>query len=116
MALQGFGIVFVMIVAATILFNVHLPIPTLGAWIVVLAMLSLAALGGSGLAMLAADRVQEHEPRLSAYAALMRGAALVVVPGLLPVFGWFLVGPALLFVGVGAGVRALRLASPPVLG
>ena len=116
MALQGFGIVLVMIVAATILFNVHLPIPTLGAWIVVLAMLSLAALGGSGLAMLAADRVQEHEPRLSAYAALMRGAALVVVPGLLPVFGWFLVGPALLFVGVGAGVRALRLASPPVLG
>jgi hypothetical protein len=63
----------------------------------------------------AAGRVQEHEPRLSPYAALMRGAALVVVPGLLPVFGWFIIAPAMLFVGVGAGTKALHIV-PPVQG
>lgn len=113
MALRGFGIAAVLIVATLVLFNLHNPLSTVAAWIVLLALLSLAALGGSGLALLAADRVQDHEPRLSPYAALMRGAALVVVPGLLPVFGWFLVGPAMLFVGVGAGTNALVIARPP---
>lgn len=114
MALRGFGIALLVTIAAVVLFSIHRPLPTLLAWLVVLGLLSLAALGGSGLTMLAADRVQEHEPHLSPYAALMRGAALVVVPGLLPVFGWFLVGPAMLFVGVGAGTKALVIAKPAV--
>jgi hypothetical protein len=59
--------------------------------------------------MLLADRVLEHEPKISPYAALMRGAALVVVPGLLPVLGWFLVAPVMLFVGLGASTKALRI-------
>ena len=116
MALLGFGIALVMTIVITVLFKLPEPISKLAAWVLLLAMLSLAALGGSGLACLAADRVQEHEPRLSPYAALMRGAALVVVPGLLPVFGWFLVGPAMLFVGIGAGTRALVVSRPPVTG
>ena len=114
MALRGFGIAFVLIVAIFVLAKIPLPIAKLAAWTLVLALLSLAALGGSGLALLAADRVQEHEPQLSPYKALTRGAALIVVPGLLPVFGWFLVAPAMLFVGVGAGTKALVLARPPV--
>ena len=113
MALRGFGIALVMTIGTIVLFGLHRPLPTVAAWIVLLAMLALASLGGSGLALLAANRVKDHEPDLSFYAALMRGAALVVVPGLLPVFGWFLVGPAMLFVGVGAGMSALVLARPP---
>ena len=116
MGLRGFLIATVVIVAVIALASLHRPAAVLLAWLIVLSLLSLAALGGSGLAMLAAERVQEQEPRLSAYAALMRGAALVVVPGLLPVFGWFLVGPAMLFVGVGAGTKALRVTRPPVQG
>jgi hypothetical protein len=113
MGLRGFAIALVMIVATIFLARLPFPMAKLAAWGIMLALLSLAALGGSGLALLAADRVQEHEPQLSPYKALMRGAALVVVPGLLPVFGWFLVGPAMLFVGVGAGTNALVVARPP---
>jgi len=116
MALRGFGIALVLIVAIIVLAKLPFPVAKLAAWVLVLGLLSLAALGGSGLAMLAADKVQEHEPQLSPYKALMRGAALIVVPGLLPVFGWFLVGPAMLFVGVGAGTRALVVARPPAQG
>jgi hypothetical protein len=104
-----------LIIAVILLASLHRPIAVLAAWLIVLTLLSFAALGGTGLAMLAAERVQEHEPRLSAYASLMRGAALVVVPGLLPVFGWFLVGPALLLIGVGAGTKALRSPAPPLV-
>ena len=82
-----------MILAAAILFKIPSPLIKAIAWLDLLSMLSLAALGGSGLAILIARRVRDQEPELSAYAALMRGAALVVVPGLLPVFGWFLVTP-----------------------
>ncbi len=116
MGLRGFGIALVVVVAILALAQYQLPITKLAITGILLALLSLAALGASGLAMLAADRVLENEPNLSPYAALMRGAALVVVPGLLPVFGWFLVAPAMLFVGIGAGTRALRLATPPVQG
>jgi hypothetical protein len=112
--LRGFGLTLLMVIAAIILFKIPQPIFKAMAWLDLLAMLSLAALGGSGLAMVMARRVRDQEPQLSAYAALMRGAALVVVPGLLPVFGWFLVAPIMLIVGIGAGTKALRLA--PVSG
>ena len=110
---RGAALGILMIVASIVLFRLHQPFFTLVAWLIVLAVLSLAALGGSGMALLMAGRVRTHEPQLSAYAALMRGAALVVVPGLLPVFGWFLVAPLMLFVGIGAGTNALRLTPKP---
>ena len=113
MALRGFLIAAVLLIAAIVLSKVQMPLAKLGALTIFLSFLSLAALGCSGLATLVAGRVQEQEPRLSAYAALMRGAALVVVPGLLPVFGWFLVGPAMLFVGIGAATtRSVPTANP----
>jgi hypothetical protein len=108
--LRGLGLTLVMVFVAVILFKIPNPLIKAIAWLDLLSMLSLAALGGSGLAMLIARRVRDQEPQLSAYAALMRGAALVVVPGLLPVFGWFLVTPIMLVVGIGAGTKALRLA------
>lgn len=112
--LRGFLLTLVMVIAAIVLFKIPQPLFKAIAWLDLLTMLSLAALGGSGLAMVMAHRVRDQEPQLSAYAALMRGAALVVVPGLLPVFGWFLVAPIMLVVGIGAGTKALRLA--PVAG
>lgn len=109
MAGQGLASTTVLVILSLVLLQQPLPILKLAGWAIALALLSLAALGLSGLCLVMAARVQEHEPSLSPYAALMRGAALVVVPGLLPIFGWFLVAPAMLAVGVGAGTRAIRL-------
>ncbi len=108
---RGLVLTVLTVIVAIVLVQVHKPVFVAITWLLVLSVLSLAALGGSGLAMLMARRIQAHEPHLSAYTALMRGAALVVVPGILPVFGWFLVAPVMLIMGVGAGTRALRLVS-----
>ena len=110
MGLLGAVLTFVLLFTAIVLLKNPLPLVKLIGWFALLSNLSLGALGCSGLAMVMAGRVKQHEPQLSAYAALMRGAALVVVPGILPIFGWFLIAPLVLIVGVGAGTRALRLA------
>lgn len=108
--MAGLGLVSTAVLALLSLSLLQQPLPLLklAGWAIALSLLSLAALGCSGLCLVMAKRVQEHEPALSPYAALMRGAALVVVPGILPIFGWFLVAPAMLAVGVGAGTRAIR--------
>lgn len=108
MGVRGLIIASVMLFGSVVLLQSPFPAVKLLGWIVMLALFSLAALGGSGLCLLMATRVSDREPNLSAYAALMRGAALVVVPGLLPIFGWFLVAPAMLAIGVGAGTKAIR--------
>jgi hypothetical protein len=114
MGLLGTGITALLFVGGILLLQQPLPLVKLVGWMLLLANLSLAAMGCSGLATIMAGRVQKHEPNLSAYAALMRGAALVVVPGILPFFGWFLIAPAVLLVGVGAGTKALRVIHSPV--
>ncbi|MBZ0213988.1 MAG: hypothetical protein K8H99_09330, partial [Nitrospirae bacterium] len=43
----------------------------------------------------------------SPYAALSRGTVVLVVGCLFPLLGWLVFAPILLFVSVGAGVRAL---------
>jgi hypothetical protein len=57
---------------------------------------------------LASRRIRALDASISPFSALSRGAALVVLPSLLPVLGWFLVGPLLFFVGLGAGIRSLK--------
>lgn len=106
----GWGVVLTAILgfAGLVLLGNPAPVAKLVGWLIMLTLLSLAALGASGLSLVLGGRVRDNEPHLSTYAALMRGAALVVVPGLLPVLGWFLVAPVVLLLGVGAGTRALR--------
>lgn len=86
------------------------PIPgsRLVGMILLVAMLAFAAVGGAGVALIAARRIRTLDSAVTPFAALCRGAALVVVPSFFPVLGWFLVAPVLFFVGLGAGLHTLR--------
>ena len=84
-----------------------LPPAKLVGWVLILALLAVAALGMAGITLVAAERLQTLEPNLSPYACLVRAAAIMVVPGILPILGWFLIGPLLLIAGTGAGWSAL---------
>jgi hypothetical protein len=74
-----------------------------------LGLAGTAALGAGGLALLVADRIRGLDPRLSPFAALGRGAALMVLAGLVPLLGWFLVTGTAFLVSLGAGLAVLRL-------
>lgn len=76
-------------------------------WVMYLALLVITAFGFSGLAGLVAQRLAQLEPSLTPYGALSRGAMLCVLATLVPLVGWFVVGPLTLFASVGAGLGAL---------
>lgn len=99
-----------------VLLSSPLPAAKLLGLSLVLSVLSVTAIGMAGLARIAADRIGELEPSLSAYACMVRGAAIVVIPAILPFLGWFVVAPVLLFVGAGAGMSAVfsRSSSPVI--
>jgi hypothetical protein len=93
-----------------------LPVGKLLGWLMILALLATSALGLAGLARIIAARVAQMEPNLSEYACLVRAAMVLVVPGILPFLGWFLIAPLLLFAGAGAGMAAvLARAEKPVV-
>lgn len=74
---------------------------------ILLMLLSVAAIGAGGLSSLVGERMQPMDPSLSAYKAVGRGAAIVVVATLLPFVGWWVFTPIVLSVSLGAGVAAL---------
>jgi hypothetical protein len=92
-----------------------LPAAKLIGWVVVLAHLAISALGMAGITLIAAERLQRLEPSLSPYACLVRAAAIMVIPGILPVLGWFLIGPLLLLAGAGAGWNAVMVRNRTVV-
>lgn len=114
-----------LLVAATIglvgvlLISVPNPVAKIVGTLIYVALLSVSAVGGAGMALAAARRVRELDPDASAFAALARGAGLIVLSCLVPLLGWFGLAPILLLIGLGAGVqslsgRALALAPEPV--
>ena len=90
------------------------PVPgvKLVGWGVLMTILSIAAVGSSGSAMLASRRLKRLDPDITPYAALSKSAAFIVIAGLLPVLGWFLIVPLLLCVSTGAGLTALKAREP----
>jgi hypothetical protein len=104
--LAGFGVALIGIPFSVVAFQ--LPGGRLIGMILILTMLMLAAIGGAGISLLAARRIRALDTSISPFSALSRGAAIVVLPSLLPILGWFLVAPLLFFVGLGAGVRTLK--------
>ena len=76
-------------------------------WLMLAVLLLLATLGSAGISRVAAGRIQTLDPGQSEFTALWRGSGLLVLAGLLPVFGWFVLFPLQLFLGVGAGLAAL---------
>ncbi|MBW3623862.1 MAG: hypothetical protein KY468_10695 [Armatimonadetes bacterium] len=72
-----------------------------------LGLLAVSALGGGGLATIMAERVRRQDGGLSPFAALGRGAALLVIVANIPFFGWFLLLPVMTVVSLGLGIRTL---------
>ena len=72
-----------------------------------LVVFGLAALGGGGLVLLVAERLQEFDPKLRPFVALNRGALLIVASGLVPLLGLFVIFPAVLAMGMGTAVQAI---------
>jgi hypothetical protein len=107
---SGFVIAIIGIVGSIALMNLPNGLVKLLGWVLLLAMLSLGALGGGAVAKLMAQRVQQSETRLSHFGALLRGAAIPVVSSLLPFVGWFVFLPLGLSAALGAGWSSLRTA------
>lgn len=105
----GIGALIVAVggVGGVVLLNQPNGLLKLFGWALLLGLLAVSALGGGGLVLLASDRVRGMEPRFSAFAALGRGAGLLVVAGLVPLLGWFLIAPLMLVASLGAGCQAL---------
>ncbi len=72
-----------------------------------LGLFALGLIGAAGVATLVGERLRHMDANLSPYAALSRGTVVLVVGCLFPLLGWLVFAPILLFVSVGAGVRAL---------
>lgn len=84
------------------------PLVKLAGWILTLTLLGIAAVGTAGISQAAGGRIRQFEPEMSAYPAMVRGAAYVVGATMLPILGWFLFAPLLLAASLGAGWKAMR--------
>jgi hypothetical protein len=105
---RGVGVVLTLGLFGFILIaQVPNPVIKLVGWVIVLAILSVAALGMAGIALSAGERLQKLAPGMNHYAAFTRGAAFLIVGCVLPVVGWLGFGPVLYLASIGAGIKAL---------
>src|SRR5690606_33713180 len=70
-------------------------------------LIGVGILGTAGISAAVGRRIQDLDPGMAAYPAMVRGAAFVVGGTLLPIFGWFAFGPVLFLGALGAGWKAL---------
>ncbi|GIW56546.1 MAG: hypothetical protein KatS3mg082_2979 [Nitrospiraceae bacterium] len=103
-----------LIILSIILSSLPLPMAKLAGLMGFTITVLLAAIGGAGLSRLIANRVMRHDPDVSAYSALTRASGLIVAAAAFPVVGWFVIGPILLVLALGAGVLSVvqRVGSP----
>ena len=97
------------------------PAPPLGVTIFI-AEIGVIVFGAGGFARFAARRIEEHGGATSEYDAIARGAGLLVLAQLMPLFGWLLMVPYVLIASFGAGCLgivsrrvAIGTAAPPTL-
>lgn len=76
-------------------------------------LLFVAAVGGAGVAGAAARRIREMDPEISPFSALVRGAGVLVLSGILPFLGWFGIAPIALLISLGAGTLAVLKRTVP---
>jgi hypothetical protein len=89
-----------------------MPAIKLAGLILSLGLLSIAAVGAGGLALMVGRRMQPLDPSLSAYRAVGRGAAILVAATLVPFVGWWVFGPIVLAASLGAGFSAVFNRAP----
>jgi hypothetical protein len=88
---------------------VQLPNPLLKlvGMLIMSGYLGCVMVGASGVAKLAAQRIQDlTNQQESQFASYGKASWYLVVAGLLPVLGWFLFAPLMMVVGGGAGLKA----------
>ncbi|GMV88818.1 MAG: hypothetical protein AMXMBFR81_17490 [Chthonomonas sp.] len=105
--LSGAAIVAIGVFLGAVLSNIPNGLTRLLGFSAFLGLLALGLLGAAGIATLVGERLRHLDANLSPYAALSRGTVVLVVGCLFPLLGWLVFAPILLFVSVGAGVRAL---------
>lgn len=105
--LKGLGITVVVGVIGIAFLSSPLPPLKLVGMTIITGTLAIAAVGGGGLSKLLGQRMKALQPEMSDYGLICRGASLVFICALSPIIGWFLIGPAVLGMSVGAGVRAI---------
>ena len=104
---HGLAILLTLGLLGVVLLVNPLPLLKLVGWVVTLALLACASVGLSGISQAAGRRIQDLDPMMPAYPAMVRGAAYVVGATILPVLGWFAFGPLLLLASIGAGWKAV---------
>lgn len=82
------------------------PVAKLLAWLMLGYAVWLASLGASGVASSLACAIRQHDPGMLSYAARSRAALVLCFATMLPVIGWFVFGPILLLVSLGAGIAS----------
>lgn len=103
----GLFATFVFLLVSTVLSSLPLPVLKLLGLFGYTMTLGLAAVGSAGLARLLANRIMRHDPEVSAYSALTRGAGLLVAASAFPVLGFFIIAPLVIILSIGAGAIAL---------
>lgn len=82
-----------------------------GGWLIalliILALLTGAAIGLAGLVLLLRERIYPETAKAAGLSTMMKTAVLLTLAGLLPLLGWFVLTPILLLVGLGAAIMAL---------
>ena len=100
--LGGGGFVF-----ALALLGNSLPLVKLLGFAVAAFILAGSLVGGAGLALLAGSRVAGMEDKPNSFSFLAKGAGLIVLAGIVPLFGWFVYVPVVVLMSFGAGLQAL---------
>ncbi|MGC4047373.1 MAG: hypothetical protein QM758_26530 [Armatimonas sp.] len=84
-------------------------------WALLAGTLVLSLIGSAALAQLAGRRIQQLDDTRSSFTALWRGAGMLVLAGLIPAIGWFVLFPIMLLLSLGAGMTALTRDKTPAL-
>jgi len=92
--------------ATVILLNLHNPLLTFLGWGLVIYMLGIMVIGGSGMALVMGSRMQKMDRRCSELRGLSRSAGLMVLSSLVPMFGWA-VSMVIWVASMGAGFQAV---------
>lgn len=108
----GLVTVLLMTVIGLAIYALPNPITKVVGLTILMTMLGLAGLGGSGIARLISERIRNEDPDVKALPAMVRGSLYLTLACLLPLLGWFLIVPGLLVVGAGAGVQAIFMRTP----
>lgn len=111
------GIAAVLLTTIPVLILNALPIgiAKLAAVLIVFGAFGVATLGAASIAAEMGDRLRAQAPSsLSPSAAFVRGAVALELAAIFPIVGWFLVIPAVLLLGFGAGLFGLLRWAPRI--